>query len=610
VNENDAAVQALKVGQSTTDTFNYTVTDGSLTDTATITITINGANDAPLAGNDTGTATEKGGVANGSGGSNATGSVLTNDTDPDSTLTVASIRTGGTEGAGTAGTLGSGLVGAHGTLTLGSNGNYTYVVNENDAAVQALKAGQTITDTFNYTVTDGSLTDTATLTITINGANDAPVVSAASVDSTGHISFSIADPDSSSFTLNSPAGIAAAFGNPTLGTGSNTLAVPTASGTVISGTLQVSDGAGGTDDVMGVYLGTTNNDTNITVPVAGGLNAVYGFGGNDTIRLANDDFGAGTYIDGGTGTDTILLTNRTTVDFTTGTVAGVENLTGSSGGDTVTMSAKQWAAFSSIDLAGDSPGSDVLNIVVNGAVDISASGGASIADTEAVHVIGSTGADTLTLTGSQLNALITGDTEIDLGGGTDTINLTSTSTDLNGLSNGDLVNVEIISAASAASGVTINLNNQSEAFTIIGSNSADTLTGGSGNDTLTGGKGVDTLSGGSGADKFHYNAPGDAGPGLLNPDHILDFNLGQNDVFEISAAGFGGGLLSGTDASAKFGSSTNNNFGSASERFHFNTATNTLLYDADGNGAGSAAIALAVLENGASVDAAHIKIVA
>jgi large repetitive protein len=179
----------------------------------------------------------------------------------------------------------------------------------------------------------------------------------------------------------------------------------------------------GTLGAAGADLGTNGGDTNITVPVAGGLNAVYGFGGNDTIRLANDDFGAGTFIDGGSGTDTILLTNRTTVDFTTGTIAGVENLTGSSGGDTVTMSAKQWAAFSSIDLAGDSPGSDVLNIVVNGAVDISASGGASIANTEAVHVIGSAVADSLTLTGSQLNALITGDTDIDLGGGTDTINL-------------------------------------------------------------------------------------------------------------------------------------------------------------------------------------------
>jgi len=65
--------------------------------------------------------------------------------------------------------VGSGLVGAHGTLTLGSNGSYTYVVNENDSTVQALNVGGVITDSFNYTVSDGSLIDTAVLTITING---------------------------------------------------------------------------------------------------------------------------------------------------------------------------------------------------------------------------------------------------------------------------------------------------------------------------------------------------------------------------------------------------------------------------------------------------------
>ena len=40
-------MQALNVGQSTTDTFNYTVSDGSLTDKAVLTVTINGADDAP-----------------------------------------------------------------------------------------------------------------------------------------------------------------------------------------------------------------------------------------------------------------------------------------------------------------------------------------------------------------------------------------------------------------------------------------------------------------------------------------------------------------------------------------------------------------------------------
>ena len=49
---------------------------------------------------DTGDATEKGGIANGSGGSPAAGNVLTNDTDPDAgdTKTVTAVKFGATNG--------------------------------------------------------------------------------------------------------------------------------------------------------------------------------------------------------------------------------------------------------------------------------------------------------------------------------------------------------------------------------------------------------------------------------------------------------------------------------------------------------------------------------
>src|SRR5207237_8723941 len=103
------------------------------TSSTTLTITLTGTNDAPVAVDDSGSATEKGGTNNNTGGSNATGNVLTNDTDVDNTnasLVVSAIRSGGTEGAGTAGTQASGLVGAHGTLTRKTNGAYTEVVNE------------------------------------------------------------------------------------------------------------------------------------------------------------------------------------------------------------------------------------------------------------------------------------------------------------------------------------------------------------------------------------------------------------------------------------------------------------------------------------------------
>ena len=77
----------------------------------------------------------------------------------------------------TPGSVGSGLAGAYGTLTLNADGSYSYVVDNNNAAVQALRSSDTLTETFNYSLQDmvGSL-DSSTLTITITGSNDAPVI--------------------------------------------------------------------------------------------------------------------------------------------------------------------------------------------------------------------------------------------------------------------------------------------------------------------------------------------------------------------------------------------------------------------------------------------------
>src|SRR5687768_13716348 len=93
-------------------------------------------NHAPVAVADSATATEAGGVSNGTPGANATGNVLTNDTDADAGETKAVTTTG-------AFTL------AHGTLTLASDGGYTYVVNNADPAVEALRTtADTLADSF------------------------------------------------------------------------------------------------------------------------------------------------------------------------------------------------------------------------------------------------------------------------------------------------------------------------------------------------------------------------------------------------------------------------------------------------------------------------------
>ena len=143
-------------------------------------------------------------------------------------------------------------------------------------------------------------------------------------------------------------------------------------------------------------------------------------------------------IDLGGGTDVLNVVASGDISaLGTPTISNVEtgNLTGTTGNDTVTMSAEQWTEFgNSIDLGG---GTDVLNVKVAGNVDMSADGApASIAHVETGNLIGSTGTDTVTLTGEQLDAIIQGDgndrSRRSYGDG-DTINLKSTSADLNTL---------------------------------------------------------------------------------------------------------------------------------------------------------------------------------
>nr|WP_172562392.1 VCBS domain-containing protein [Vibrio furnissii] len=57
-----------------------------------------------------------------------------------------------------------------GTLTIDAEGNWTYVVDNDNATVQGLNAGETIVETYTVATADGK--DTQTITITINGAAD------------------------------------------------------------------------------------------------------------------------------------------------------------------------------------------------------------------------------------------------------------------------------------------------------------------------------------------------------------------------------------------------------------------------------------------------------
>ncbi len=63
--------------------FTYTISDGSLSSQATVTVNILSVNDAPIGIADTVIAIEEGGAGNNTAGTNPSGNVLTNDTDAD-----------------------------------------------------------------------------------------------------------------------------------------------------------------------------------------------------------------------------------------------------------------------------------------------------------------------------------------------------------------------------------------------------------------------------------------------------------------------------------------------------------------------------------------------
>ncbi|MBF0422879.1 MAG: cadherin domain-containing protein, partial [Magnetococcales bacterium] len=114
---------------------------------------------------------EAGGTNNATAGVSAAQRILTPaDVDND---TVTYITTGWTSAGGSiytkAGTYGNATLDIA-THTLG------YLLDNNNAATQALKAANTVTDGFAIQVTDGSLTGSLTPTFTIQGSNDAPVL--------------------------------------------------------------------------------------------------------------------------------------------------------------------------------------------------------------------------------------------------------------------------------------------------------------------------------------------------------------------------------------------------------------------------------------------------
>ena len=133
-----------------------------------------------------------------------------------------------------------------------------------------------------------------------------------------------------------------------------------------------------------------------------------------------------------------------------------------------------------------------------------------------------------------------------------------------------------------------------------------TLIAGQGNDTLWahgGGSNLDGSTVANTATTFYFQTTNDGGDNANN----FDSASGQADVIAVSAAGFGGGLVSGQNVSSIFESSNSNAFTSSSDRFHFDTGSHGLYYSA--NGTTASEVLLATVTNH-TVTANDIHVVA
>ncbi len=137
-----ATLQALAAGQSSDDSFTVTVSDGNGGfDTLTVTIAVDGLNDAPVAATDTATTDEDTPVSI---------DVLLNDSDVEGdALFIDSVTQG-----------------SNGTVSIDrETGDITYSPDTDFNG----------TDSFTYTLSDGNGgTDTGTVNVTVNAVNDAP----------------------------------------------------------------------------------------------------------------------------------------------------------------------------------------------------------------------------------------------------------------------------------------------------------------------------------------------------------------------------------------------------------------------------------------------------
>ena len=484
----NAAAQSLGSDEELTEIFTVTVTDEwGFTSFHDVEVTIAGSNDAPvLTVAPSGTVTEDGTVT-------ATGAVSFTDADQTDTHTVTSAYNA--DASWTGGPLSAAQITAISSGFTADSNSWDYSVA--NAALQFLGAGESITLSFTVTVTDdsgvlASDSDAEVVTITINGTNDAAVIS-------GTTSGSVTE-----------AG----------GTNNSIPGTPTA-----SGTLTDTDVDNAANSFTAVAAGTPSaNGYGTFAMTAGGMwtytlnNANAAVNALTTGQTLTDSFSV-TTVDGTPQTVTVTIhgTTDNSPPIVTNDTIWVSNST------TVTLPP---AALLGNDVDVDGISLALTNIVVNTG---------TLASPVTVNTDGSftftTGATGGTV-GAPTVVTLTYTTSDGAGGtstGTVTVNVVNTTSGSNTI---DLTGVGAYQASyiDAKAGQDMILDGAAIS-TLLGGDNADTLTGNAGNDLLIGDNNNDTLSGGAGNDILRGGiGQGDTMDGGEGSEDLLDFSDGTAGV--------------------------------------------------------------------------------
>ncbi|HEY5722156.1 MAG TPA: Ig-like domain-containing protein [Allosphingosinicella sp.] len=143
------------------------------------------------------------------------------------------------------------------------------------------------------------------------------------------------------------------------------------------------------------------------------------------------------------------------------------------------------------------------------------------------------------------------------------------------------------------------LSGGDDADILSGGADDDSLNGGAGDDLLTGGSGSDLITGGLGFDVFSFQSAADG------PDQVTDF-VSVSDQIQVSADGFGGGLVAGGPVS--FVSGSDPTATGTEGQFLYDTDDGRLLWDVDGTGAEDAVL-IATFSSIPALDAADFIVV-